>query len=125
MTTWVRLEGDLRSTDPSGSLYELHDPRDDSTYLVVTAEAPLSIGHTIVTGRISPTGGATGNVGTIDADVPAVPRVDEPIWLYLTPAVIGIVIGIGLRAGYPVVRRERRSRDREEPLASGASIAAW
>jgi hypothetical protein len=124
MTTWVRLEGELRTTDPAGSLYELHDPRDDTTYLIVIAEAPLSTGHTLVTGRISPTGGATGNVGTIAADVPAVPRVDEPIWLYLTPGVIGIVIGIGLSAGYPVVRRERRSRDRGEPLDPGASIAS-
>jgi hypothetical protein len=125
MTTWVRLVGELRTTDPGGSLYELRDPKDDSTYLVVIAEGPLPTGHTMVTGRISPTGGATGNVGTIDADVPAVPPVDEPIWLYLTPGVIGIVIGIGLRAGYPVVRRERRRRDGGEPLAPGGSIAAW
>ena len=126
MTSWVRLEGELRRTEAAGgSLLELHDTHDDSMYVIVNAESPLALGHTSVTGRISPRAAATGNIGTIDADVSAVPRVDEPIWLYLLPGALGIVIAVGLRAGYPVIRRERRSRDRSDPLAPGESMAAW
>ena len=123
MTSWVRLEGELRQTGAGGSLYELHDSRDDAKYVIVIAEASLAPGHTIVTGRISPQLATTGNVGTIEADVPAVPRVDEPIWLYLTPGVIAILIAIGIRAGYPVVRRERGPGDRSQRLAPGESVA--
>jgi hypothetical protein len=125
MTTWVRLEGDLRATENSGgTLYELHDSRDDARYvIVIAADGPLPTGQTTVTGRISPNITTTGNVGTIDADVPAVPPVDEPIWLYLTPGVIAIVIAIGIRAGYPVVRRERGPGDRSHRLAPGEPVA--
>ncbi len=122
MTTWVRLEGELRQTGAGGGLYELHDSRDDAKYVIVITDASLPPGHTMVTGRISPLLAATGNVGTIDADVPAVPRVDEPIWLYLTPGVIAILIAIGLRAGYPVVRRERGPGDRSQRLAPGETV---
>jgi hypothetical protein len=126
MTTWVRLEGDLRETENGGgSLYELHDSRDAAMYvIVIAADGPLPTGHTLVTGRISPNITTTGNVGTIDADVPAVPPVDEPIWLYLTPGVVAIVIAIGIRTGYPVARRERGSGDRSLRLAPGESLAA-
>ncbi|HEY8818070.1 MAG TPA: hypothetical protein VIM25_04550 [Candidatus Limnocylindrales bacterium] len=123
MTSWVRLEGELRQTGAGGSLYELHDSHDDAMYVIVIAEGSLPLGHTIVTGRISPRVATTGNVGTIEADVPAVPRVDEPIWLYLTPGVIAILIAIGIRAGYPVIRRERGSGDRSRRLAPGESLA--
>jgi len=123
MTSWVRLEGELRQTGAGGGLYELHDSRDDARYVIVITEASLPPGHTIVTGRISPLLATTGNVGTIDADVPAVPRVDEPIWLYLTPGVVAILIAIGIRAGYPVVRRERGPGDRSQRLAPGESVA--
>jgi hypothetical protein len=125
MTTWVRLEGDLRATqNAGGTLYELHDSRDDARYvIVIAADGPLPTGHTMVTGRISPNITTTGNVGTIDADVPAVPPVDEPIWLYLTPGVIAIVIAIGVRTGYPVARRERGSGD-HAPVLVGESLAA-
>ena len=57
----------------------------------------------MITGQVSPHRATTGNVGTIVADDPVVPPVDEPIWLYLTPAVLAIVIAVGLRLGYPVV----------------------
>ena len=92
-TTWGRLEGELRRTTSAfGGLYELHDTKDPALYVIVITDADLPDGHAMVTGRISPRFAATGNVGSIDADVPAVPRVDEPIWLYLTPAVIALVI---------------------------------
>ncbi len=109
-TSWGRLEGELRRTTSAfGGLYELHDTADPSMYVIVITDAQLPDGHAMVTGQVSPRQAATGNVGTIDADVPAVPRVDEPIWLYLTPALIAILIVVGMRLGYPVVRGDRRS----------------
>jgi hypothetical protein len=123
MTKWVRLEGELRQTGADGSLYELHDSHDDAKYVIVVTDASLPPGHTMVTGRISPLLASTGNVGTIDADDPAVPRVDEPIWLYLTPGVAAILIAVGIRAGYPVIRRERGLGDRSQRLAPGESVA--
>ena len=110
MTSWGRLEGELRRTKSAfGGLYELHDTARPDLYVIVISDADLPDGHAMVTGRVSPRFAATGNVGSIEADVPAVPRVDEPIWLYLTPAVIALIIAIGIRAGYPVVRGDRRS----------------
>jgi hypothetical protein len=110
MTSWGRLEGELRRTSSAfGGLYELHDSTNPALYVIVITDADLPDGHAMVTGRISPRFAQTGNVGSIDADVPAVPRVDEPIWLYLTPAVIALVIALGIRLGYPVVRGDRRS----------------
>jgi hypothetical protein len=76
----------------------------------------------MVTGRVSPRRAETGNVGSIDADIPAVPPVDEPIWLYLTPAVLAIVLAIGLRLGYPIVRRDPANGPPAAPLAPGASL---
>jgi hypothetical protein len=122
MTKWVRLKGELRQTGADGSLYELHDSHDDATYVIVVTDASLPPGHTMVTGRISPLLASTGNVGTIDADDPAVPPVDEPIWLYLTPGVVAILIAIGIRAGYPVIRRERGPGDRSKRLVAGESV---
>lgn len=110
MTSWGRLEGELRKTVTKfNTLYELHDTKDPGLYVIVITDADLPEGHTIVTGRVSPRRVPTGNVGSIAADVPAVPRVDEPLWLYLTPALIALIIALGLRVGYPVVRADRRS----------------
>ncbi|HEX6867923.1 MAG TPA: hypothetical protein VF119_03910 [Candidatus Limnocylindrales bacterium] len=110
MTSWGRLEGELRRTSSAfGGLYELHDTKDPALYVIVITDAQLPDGHAMVTGRVSPRRAPTGNVGSIEADVPAVPRVDEPIWLYLTPAVIALVIILGIHLGYPVIRGERRS----------------
>ena len=47
------------------------------------------------------------------------PRVDEPIWLYLTPAVVGILLLIGMRLGYPVIRGDRRSEFFRAQVADG------
>ncbi len=125
MTSWGRLEGELRVVkSASGVLYELHDPRDDALYVVVVTLAPLSPGHTMVTGHISPRRATTGNVGTIDADTPAVPPVDEPIWLYLSPAVVAILLSIGLATGYPVVRRDGSTPPPAPPLGPDETVAA-
>lgn len=120
MTSWGRLEGELHRTKSAfGGLYELHDTADPRLYVIVITDADLPDGHAMVTGRVSPRRALTGNVGSIEADVPAVPPVDEPIWLYLTPAVIAIVIAVGMRVGYPVVRGDRRSEFFVAQVADG------
>ena len=124
-TTWGRLVGELRIVDTaSGPQYELRDPTHDSRYVIVNTEVPLPVGPTMVTGTVSPRRATTGNVGTLTADVPAVPPVDEPIWLFLTPAVVAIVVTIGIRLGYPVLRRDRAAATGTEPLAGGESVPA-
>jgi hypothetical protein len=125
MTSWVRLEGELRSpADASADLYELHDTRDDTLYVTVTAPAPLPVGHAVVTGRLSQAAVTVGSIGSIRADVPAEPRRDEPFQLILLPAALGIFVAVGIRVGYPVVRRERPSGSRSIPLAAGERMSA-
>lgn len=123
MTSWGRLEGELHRTSSAfGGLYELHDTADPALYVIVITGADLPDGHAMVTGRVSPRRALSGNVGSIDADDPAVPRVDEPIWLYLTPALIALVIVVGMRVGYPVVRSDTRSPFFVAQVADGEPI---
>jgi len=75
-----------------------------------------------VTGRLSQGVNSVGNIGTIDVDVPAVPRRDEPFQLILLPALLGIVVAVGLHVGYPVVRRDRPPPTRARRLALGEGI---
>ena len=97
MTSWGRLEGELRlrRAHPAVHVRAARSRPTADLYVIVISDADLPDGHAMVTGRVSPRFAATGNVGTIEADVPAVPRVDEPIWLYLTPAVLALIIAIG------------------------------
>ena len=119
-TSWGRLQGDFRIVESAaGTQLELHDPGRDDRYVIVFADHPPPVGPAMITGQVSPHRATTGNVGTIVADDPVVPPVDEPIWLYLTPAVLAIVIAVGLRLGYPVVRR-----DRATPTSAGAGAPA-
>ena len=105
-TSWGRLQGDFRIVESAaGTQLELHDPSRDDRYVIVFADHPPPAGPAMITGQVSPHRATTGNVGTIVADDPVVPPVDEPIWLYVTPAVLAAVIAVGLRVGYPVVRR--------------------
>jgi hypothetical protein len=126
MTTWVRLEGEMELThDPYSDAYRLHDTNDGRMYVFVITPAPLPAGHTVVTGRIAVTGtGEYGNVGTIEIDVPAVPKRNEPFWVILLPAALGIVTVLGLHLGYPVIRRDARSAPHGLPLAPGESVSA-
>jgi hypothetical protein len=122
MTSWVRLEGELRLFPGSDSLYELHDTADDALYVLVITDAPLEIGHTVLTGRLSPRTATTGNIGSLDPDIPPVPKRNEPFALILLPAAIGGMIVVGRRLGYPVVRRERRSPTHAPRLAPGERL---
>ena len=101
------MEGELHRTSSAfGGLYELHDSANPALYVVVISDADLPDGHAVVTGRVSPRAGADRQCRVDRGRLPAVPRVNEPIWLYLTPAVIAILIVVGMRVGYPVVRRD-------------------
>ena len=96
MTSWVRLEGDLRVREGGiGDLYELHDLNDDDLYVLLHNAASLPPGRQFVTGRISPRRAETGNIGTLVADVPAVPKANEPFAVILFPAAVGAFLAIG------------------------------
>jgi len=109
LTTWIRLDGVLDAIGTSTStVYHLHAADDALHYLIVTADRPLEPGPQVMTGRLGLGVQGSGTIGFLDADIPAVPRRDEPFQLILLPAVLAIVIVVGMRLGYPVVRRERR-----------------
>ena len=125
MTTWVRLEGDLRPPDGGvGDLFKLYDLKDPSLYLYISNASSLPLGHEIVTGRISPRQAETGNVGTLIADVPAVPKANEPFAVILFPAAVGAFLAIGINMGYPITRHEGSSRKAPRPLEAGAAVPA-
>src|SRR5689334_13538395 len=125
MTSWARVEGDLRPYPNSDSLYELHDIANPSLYLVVISDATLPLGRQAMTGQISPTSGeTTGNIGSLDPDIPAVPKRNEPFAIIWLPAGLAAVILIGRRLGYPVVRRERSKLLHAPPLAPGERLRA-
>jgi hypothetical protein len=127
-TTWVRLDGVLAEIETaSGSAFHLFDPADEAHFIVVTALEPLEPGRVVMTGHL--TLGAQGSdiIGFLDADVPAVPRRDEPFQLILLPAAIAIVLAIGMQLGYPVVRRDGRAPVAAPTTAAGGAAisAAW
>ena len=121
----MRLEGDLRPPERGfGELYKLYDLKDPNLYLYLSNASSLALGHQVVTGRISPRAAETGNVGTLIADVPAVPKANEPFAVILFPAAVGAFVAMGMNLGYPVRRHEARSKAAPRPLAPGASVAA-
>ncbi len=125
MTTWVRLEGDLRPPDGGvGDLFKLYDLKDPSLYLYISNASSLPLGHEIVTGRISPRRAETGNVGTLIADVPAVPKANEPFAVILFPAAVGAFVWLGINVGYPIRRHEGPSKRAPRPLEAGAAVSA-
>lgn len=125
MTSWVRIEGDLRPYPNSDSVYELHDTADPSLYLIVISDTPLPLGQQVVTGHISPTTGeTTGNIGSLDPDIPAVPKQNEPFAIIWLPAGVAAMILLGRRIGYPVTRRERSKLLHAPPLSPGERLRA-
>src|SRR3954469_14246544 len=105
MTSWVRMEGVLRpASGGGGNVYELVDPVDDRSYVNVDTTETVRPGPAVVTGQLglgSNPVGSPGFLGVIVADVPAVPRQDEPFQLILLPALLGIAVAIGILQGYP------------------------
>jgi hypothetical protein len=120
MTTWVRLEGDLRPPDGGvGELFKLYDLEDPSLYLYLSNASSLPLGR-----RISPRRADTGNVGTLIADAPAVPKANEPFAVILFPGAVGAFLAIGINVGYPIRRHERSSRKALRPLETGVAVKA-
>ena len=125
MTTWVRLEGDLRVREAGiGKLYELHDLKDDSLFVFLSNAESIPPGHEIVTGRISPRRATTGNIGTMIADVPAVPKANEPFAVILFPAAVAAFVAIGINVGYPIRRHDGSPKKAPRPLEPGAAVPA-
>ena len=125
MTTWVRLEGDLRPPDGGvGDLFKLYDLKDPSLYLYISNASSLPLGHEIVTGRISARRAETGNVGTLIADVPAIPKANEPFAVILFPAAVGAFIALGINVGYPIRRHEGWPKTAPRPFEPGATVPA-
>jgi hypothetical protein len=120
-TTWVRLEGDLQKAD-GANVYHLRTASDTEHYVVVTALVALETGPVEMTGHLMFGSLGAEIIGFLDADVPAVPRRDEPFHLILVPAAIAIVLAIGMSLGYPVIRRDRRSGSSPARLSPGESI---
>ena len=83
-----------------------------------STDHPPPVVHAMITGQVPRVGPRPATSDRSWPMTPSVPPVDEPIWLYLTPAVLAVVIAVGLRLGYPVVRRDRRDRD-----FAGAAVA--
>jgi hypothetical protein len=130
MTSWVRLEGELRAgTSGAGNAYQLVDPADERSYVDVDSSQALQAGHAVLTGQLgigSNPAGSPGFLGVLIADDPPVPRRDEPFQLILLPALLGIALAIGIQQGYPVIRPERRPGKRTAPLPSGDRLdARW
>jgi hypothetical protein len=124
-TTWFRMTGDLRPVpDPTQAIYTLHDLRNDVLAVTVVADAPLPTGPTQVTGVISGVIPVDGTFATIRADVPAEPARHDPWLLFAIPALLAIPLLIGMRTGYPVVRRDPPARTHGAPLAPGESLPA-
>jgi hypothetical protein len=58
------------------------------------------------------------------ADVPAVPKANEPFAVILFPGAVAAFLALGINVGYPVRRYEGRWKTAPRPLAPGASVAA-
>jgi hypothetical protein len=131
MTTWLRLKGDLQVVpeDPSYTFtypytYTLRDTSGPGLAVTVVATAPLPTGRGEVTGRVSGALSVAGTFASIAADVPTKPGRQDPWLLFSLPAVVAIGTIVGIRAGYPVIRRERRPAARPVARPPGATIGA-
>jgi hypothetical protein len=126
--SWLRLEGELEPSDVTTQgyiAYVLRDTADPTQAVTILAPSPLPTGHTDVTGQ--PLGGvrAPGTFEALYADVPAEPARQDPWPLVALPAFAGLVLGLGERVGYPVMRAETAKRPpAATPLAAGEAIAA-
>jgi hypothetical protein len=128
LTAWFRLVGDLSpdAAPPRDGLFfaTLRDPQDTGRAVTIVSTAPFPAGLTDVTGRISSESALQGTFQAIDADVPTEPARHDPWLLYSLPALLAIVVLLGLRVGYPIVRGDGAATSGALPLRSGESLAA-
>ena len=129
LTTWVRLEGTLEVVETvTGPVYHLKTAGDTQHYVTVTAAEPLQPGPQVLTGQLGLGTQGSDVIGFLEADIPPEPRRDEPFQVILLPAALAIVILLGLRLGYPVIRKDRsRGPDPDaRPLVEQAKVSgAW
>jgi hypothetical protein len=126
--SWLRLEGVLEPSDVTTQgyiAYVLRDTADPTQAVTILAPSALPTGRTDVTGQ--PLGGvrAPGTFEAVYADVPAEPARQDPWLLIALPALAGILLGLGERVGYPVMRAETAKHPpTATPLAADEAIAA-
>jgi hypothetical protein len=141
---WIRVRGEVRPIEAS----ELQIPDLDRYALLFDAEDPtLAIavrgddpprGQVTVTGRLAPFAVALPGFSPADQPATSEPRLvpnlileldREPyperqvVWGWsLLPLGIAGLLGIGLRLGYPIVRRGRETNVLARPLAPGERL---
>ena len=127
-TSWLRLEGELEPaevTTEGYTAYVLRDASDPSLAVTILASSPMPTGHADVTGQ--PLGGvrAPGTFEAFYADATSEPPRRDPWLLVALPALFGLLLLLGERIGYPVMRGESRTGpDAAAPLRPGEEVAA-
>jgi len=125
---WLRLEGDLRAAgraEDGRYLYALHDPADDAVAVTVYAPGPLPTGATQVTGQQRNDTRLPGTFDSFYADATTEPARHDPWLLIALPALLALLLLLGERIGYPVIRDESRSAMlAAAPLRPGEEIVA-
>ncbi|HET7521093.1 MAG TPA: hypothetical protein VFK61_06105 [Candidatus Limnocylindria bacterium] len=119
MPTWVRVNGELRPIeDGPPTRMNLYDPAAEERFLTVEFEGPMQPGATEVTGRIyTDVRPEFGGIAGLHADVGPVPEEDQPWPLILAPLLVALLLLVGVRLGYPVLRPDRA--ERSAPGGSG------
>jgi len=132
-SSWLRLEGILEHTEsssPETLRYVLRDRSDPSLAVTIIAPGALPTGATDVTGRALGGVRAPGTFEAFYADVPTEPARHDPWLLIALPSIVALILLLGERVGYPVMRGSSAGRSRSaegagpEPLAPGESVAA-
>jgi hypothetical protein len=127
-TSWLRLEGELEPaevTTEGYTAYVLRDTSDPSLAVTVLASSPMPTGHADVTGQ--PLGGvrAPGTFEAFYADATTEQPRHDPWLLIALPALLGLLLVLGERIGYPVMRRESRNGAlAAAPLRPGEEVGA-
>ena len=127
-SSWLRLEGDLQPSDVTSAgyvAYVLRDPQNPDLAVTILAPGPMATGHVEVTGH--PLGGvrAPGTFEAFYADPTTEPARHDPWLLIALPALLGLLLLLGERIGYPVMRGEsRKGQLAAAPLRPGEEITA-
>ena len=127
-SSWLRLEGDLLPADVTSQgyvAYILRDPRNADLAVTILAPGPMATGHVEVTGH--PLGGvrAPGTFEAFYADSTTEPARHDAWLLIALPALLGLLLLLGERIGYPVMRGESRTGWlAAAPLRPGEEITA-
>jgi hypothetical protein len=127
MSSWVRVQGELRPAEPwpDGTLrYSMREPGNEALILTVVSPHPLATGPTEITGRISGGSPVERSFGVVLADERYEPPRNDPWVLLAIPAFLAVGLVVGGRAGYPVLRADRAAAAGARPLVEGQRVAA-